>query len=136
MSGEHFYVFASDFFSANIPSTQLLKTKMCLFLKGDSGGPQVIKQGSFWIQAGIVSFGIGCALPDFPGVYARVSWYENWIKDQITSSQPGFIQFTGNNSDPSTSCTASSTTTIHTSVMEMSCFIYSINLFVHFMSSL
>ncbi|XP_075310722.1 prostasin-like, partial [Odontesthes bonariensis] len=75
--------------------------------QGDSGGPLVSKQGGRWIQAGIVSFGRGCALPDFPGVYARVSRYETWINSQITSNQPGFISFTstGTDSDLSVSCT-------------------------------
>ncbi|XP_061568161.1 transmembrane protease serine 9-like [Cololabis saira] len=74
--------------------------------QGDSGGPLVSKQGSRWIQGGIVSFGIGCAQPNFPGVYARVSQYETWIKNQISSSQPGFISFTSNgtDSDLSVSC--------------------------------
>ncbi|XP_061568158.1 polyserase-2-like [Cololabis saira] len=67
--------------------------------QGDSGGPLVSKQGSRWIQGGIVSFGRGCAEPNFPGVYARVSQYETWIKNQISSSQPGFISFTSNGTD-------------------------------------
>lgn len=74
--------------------------------KLDSGGPLVSKQGSRWIQAGLVSFGEGCALPNFPGVYTRVSQYQTWINSQITSDQPGFITFssTGTNSDLSVSC--------------------------------
>ncbi|XP_073670220.1 uncharacterized protein [Paramisgurnus dabryanus] len=47
--------------------------------QGDSGGPMVIKQGPVWIQSGVVSFGEGCALPNYPGVYSRVSQYQNWI---------------------------------------------------------
>ncbi|KAK7175088.1 hypothetical protein R3I93_002094 [Phoxinus phoxinus] len=47
--------------------------------QGDSGGPMVSKNGSLWIQSGIVSFGQGCADPNTPGVYARVSQYQDWI---------------------------------------------------------
>ncbi|XP_072559070.1 transmembrane protease serine 9-like isoform X3 [Paramormyrops kingsleyae] len=69
--------------------------------QGDSGGPLVVKQGSAWIQAGIVSFGKKCALPNYPGVYTRVSRYQAWINSTISTNQPGFVTFTssGTNSD-------------------------------------
>uniref|UniRef100_A0A673IPV7 Transmembrane protease serine 9-like n=1 Tax=Sinocyclocheilus rhinocerous TaxID=307959 RepID=A0A673IPV7_9TELE len=67
--------------------------------QGDSGGPMVSKQGSLWVQSGVVSFGKDCALPDFPGVYARVSKYQSWINEKITSNQPGFVAFTSNGTD-------------------------------------
>ncbi|KAK2820323.1 hypothetical protein Q5P01_023282 [Channa striata] len=59
--------------------------------QGDSGGPMVSTQGSVWVQSGIVSFGLGCARPNLPGVYTRVSRYQSWIKSHINSDMPGFV---------------------------------------------
>jgi secreted trypsin-like serine protease len=44
---------------------------------GDSGGPLVYFSDPLqnWVQVGIVSFGIGCALADEYGVYTRISKY-------------------------------------------------------------
>ncbi|KAM4717046.1 transmembrane protease serine 9-like [Anableps anableps] len=74
--------------------------------QGDSGGPMVSKQSNRWIQAGVISFGKDCALPNFPGVYSRVSRYQDWINEHITTNQPGFLIYTstGNDSDLSVSC--------------------------------
>ncbi|XP_038565973.1 chymotrypsinogen B-like [Micropterus salmoides] len=59
--------------------------------QGDSGGPMVRKTGAQWVQGGVVSFGYGCALPQTPGVYTRVSEYQSWINKQISSNKPGFV---------------------------------------------
>ncbi|XP_077377210.1 polyserase-2-like [Festucalex cinctus] len=77
--------------------------------QGDSGGPMVSKQGSVWVLSGVVSFGVGCALPQFPGVYARVSQYQEWISRNVGNDNlPGFVTFrsAGPNSDLGVSCLA------------------------------
>uniref|UniRef100_A0A8C6PMQ9 Zgc:100868 n=1 Tax=Nothobranchius furzeri TaxID=105023 RepID=A0A8C6PMQ9_NOTFU len=51
--------------------------------QGDSGGPMVSKQGGVWVQEGIVSYGFGCAQPNYPGVYTRVSQYQTWINNGL-----------------------------------------------------
>jgi trypsin len=51
--------------------------------QGDSGGPLFAMVGPSRIQIGIVSYGTGCALPEFPGVYAEVN--NSQIRSWITS---------------------------------------------------
>ncbi|MCU0831617.1 MAG: serine protease [Rhizobiaceae bacterium] len=47
--------------------------------QGDSGGPMVVTEAGVRYQIGITSFGLGCARPRAPGVYARVSQLLPWI---------------------------------------------------------
>lgn len=48
--------------------------------QGDSGGPMFRRDNANeWVQVGIVSWGIGCARPNAPGVYTEVSTFASQI---------------------------------------------------------
>nr|BAL04888.1 serine protease like protein [Antheraea yamamai] len=67
---------------------------MCAFSKGkdgcqgDSGGPFLVFQtDGKYVQAGVVSWGIGCANPIYPGVYTKVSYFVDWIQKQTADGE-------------------------------------------------
>lgn len=70
-------------------------TMLCAGLKaggtdactGDSGGPLVRKTDPGWQQIGIVSWGEGCALPNYYGVYARVPLFQDYISQTICKAE-------------------------------------------------
>lgn len=58
--------------------------------QGDSGGPLYDKVNEKVV--GVVSWGLDCALPGYPGVYSRISSQIYWIRETIC--------MTGGHSDP------------------------------------
>ena len=57
--------------------------------QGDSGGPLLYQLDGQWHQLGIVSFGQGCAEAGYPGVYARVASYSDWIAGHLSGTDTG-----------------------------------------------
>ena len=78
--------------------------------QGDSGGPLIAKSDTStrtdtrysWI--GIVSFGVGCAEPGYPGAYTRASCFLGFVASQF-SLQADF-PLAGQHSQWSTDCQA------------------------------
>ncbi|NOQ64644.1 MAG: trypsin-like serine protease [Methyloprofundus sp.] len=56
---------------------------------GDSGGPLIVfdQESQSWRQAGITSWGYGCAVANEYGVYTRLKNYATFISDHICSEQ-------------------------------------------------
>lgn len=57
--------------------------------QGDSGGAGMLSDlGSpRRIQCGVVSWGLGCGRPQYPGVYTRVTKYISWIQENTKDAQ-------------------------------------------------
>jgi secreted trypsin-like serine protease len=51
--------------------------------QGDSGGPMVKRTSSSYVQVGIVSWGVGCARKEYPGVYTQVSHFAGDIRKAV-----------------------------------------------------
>ena len=57
--------------------------------QSDSGGPLMAMYDGELVQVGITSWGIGCAQPNFYGVYTRLYNFQGWIDSYIHGSSSG-----------------------------------------------
>jgi secreted trypsin-like serine protease len=70
--------------------SEMTSNKMCAAdpgqdsCQGDSGGP--LYDSSSQKLVGIVSYGVECADPNYPGVYARVGSQMDWIKSVVCNN--------------------------------------------------
>lgn len=57
---------------------------------GDSGGPLLIRGDSMRDDrlVGLVSWGRGCALEGFPGVYTEISFFYDWVVETVCDLWP------------------------------------------------
>ncbi len=71
--------------------------------QGDSGGPFVVPNGDGGVVlAGVVSWGYGCAAPQYPGMYARVSSFASWIEQATGIAGDADDGSSGGDDDPPT----------------------------------
>ncbi|XP_049870792.1 trypsin-1-like isoform X2 [Pectinophora gossypiella] len=54
--------------------------------QGDSGGPLLVQDGDKFQIVGIVSWGVGCGRPGYPGVYTRITRYLPWLRANLRDS--------------------------------------------------
>ncbi|MEE9320606.1 MAG: serine protease [Granulosicoccus sp.] len=70
---------------------------------GDSGGPLLVNENGRTQQAGVVSYGKGCAESNYYGIYTNVAKYQTWVSEFIDAVDSGSANTgddTGTNGQP------------------------------------
>ncbi|XP_071512547.1 uncharacterized protein [Panulirus ornatus] len=81
----HNFKFFSDEITSNMLCAWRGTSDSC---QGDSGGPLtwLEERQKRYFLIGVTSWGIGCGLPDYPGVYTKVTHYLAWIYNNTRES--------------------------------------------------
>jgi hypothetical protein len=91
------YFASHDHITDNMMCAQgsLLNGNITDACQGDSGGPLVCLNNDtgFYELHGTTSWGYGCADPDYPGVWARVTSVMGWINDTMANPPPAPTPF-------------------------------------------
>ena len=62
--------------------------------QGDSGGPLVCQNGNSAVISGVVSWGHGCALANYSGIYSKVTVFLDWIKANMVGTSNSYVPAT------------------------------------------
>lgn len=60
-------------------------------LQGDSGGPLLCPEvvgTDTWTLSGVTSWGLGCAVPNVPGIYTEIYKFLDWIGNITNNELP------------------------------------------------
>lgn len=79
------YKYPADWITSRMMCTFALNQDAC---QGDSGGPLVWEntERNRFELVGVVSWGVGCASKNHPGVFAKLSYFWNWILKKTRQS--------------------------------------------------
>nr|XP_020144142.1 serine protease 40 isoform X3 [Microcebus murinus] len=71
----------------NVCAADLINGKS--ICRGDSGGPLVCWLNSTWFLVGLSSWSLDCRIPISPSVFAKLTYFANWIKEnKVNTPEP------------------------------------------------
>ena len=82
-SGGKSFSFSMSSFNSIIHRS--FEIKILTHLNLSFSGPLIVNEDGKYTLVGVVSWGYGCAMEGYPGVYARVSSVMPWIKEIVGS---------------------------------------------------
>lgn len=83
----------------------------------------MIKKGSIWVQSGVMTLHDSNGYPMKLEIGTRVSKYQEWIRNTVTGTPPGFISFTSPATDSDLKFTCSGENLIHFTPYTSLCFL-------------